>query len=414
MRSEVLEAMLPWLGSDCGFGNASTLYFEGRQARAATEGARAEIALAIGAKPTELVFCSGGTEADHACITGIATALRTTRALDKGNRHIVCASFEHHAVLEPVRLLKRLGYDVTILNPDCCGFITEEQLAASITSDTALVAIMLAQNEIGTIQPLSCLVQVVRKASLAMGHKVYIHTDAVQALGKMQLNMRSLDVDTASFSAHKIGGPKGIGAFYLKSGTPFSAPMRGGGQEGGRRGGTQNVAGAIGFATAVRIACNPVYMQEENARICGFRDRIIAELVSGTGGTYSGSNSGSDNNDGYYNGDYHNGGSRNGKGIIRTAVPIKPSDTQNHLSNIVPLLVAGTSSEMLTLRLDEAGFAVSAGSACSTGSLEPSHVLLALGLGKDQANTALRISLGHASSKADIDALLAFLKGYVS
>ena len=365
LRPEALAAMQPWLTQ--GFGNANTLYKEGKQARQALDEARATIAALIGASPLELVFTSGGTEADNALIAGVTQAIRTTKGREKGGNHLVCSAFEHHAVLEPIAALKRSGYTVTQVKPTRDGFITPEALSQALRPDTLLASIIFAQNEIGTVQPLSEL------SPVAHANGTLLHTDAVQALGKLPLDVTELGVDAASFSAHKLGGPKGVGAFYLKSGTPFAAVQLGGGQEAGRRSGTQNVAGAVGFAKALELAA--AEREQETKRLPALRDHLAAELLA-----------------------------------LDPRISLTVACTAQHLPGMLSILVDGFESETLILRLDNAGFAVSGGSACSTGSLAPSHVLLALGLTRDQAYSVLRVSLGWENTGEDIARFLSSMK----
>jgi len=366
----VLTAMLPYLNEQ--FGNPNALYTLGKQARAALEQARETLAFAIGATPPELVFCSGGTEADNAAITGLALAARRRKGLQAN--HIICSAFEHPAVLESVKALKSVGFTVTLLRPTREGFITPDILESAITNSTILVSIMAAQNEIGTLQPLEELVELAHK------HGVLFHTDAVQILGKLPFDVRGLGVDAASFSAHKVGGPKGIGAFYLKQGIAFEAHMRGGGQEGTRRSGTQDLAGAVGFGAAAARACEASFCASEAASLVELRDYCVARLVALAP-------------------------------RIRLSIPIAEGDTTHHLPGLVSCTVDGFESETLLLRLDEAGIAASGGSACSSTSLEPSHTLTALGIPKDRAHGALRFSMGEQTTKSDIDTCIDVLSG---
>ncbi|MCL2756778.1 MAG: aminotransferase class V-fold PLP-dependent enzyme, partial [Coriobacteriia bacterium] len=254
------------------FANPNALYREGKHARAALEAARACIAAAIGAAPPELVFCSGGTEADNMAIMGIATAAR--RRKGAAANHIICSVFEHPAILEPIKALKSAGFDVTYLQPTRDGFITPAALKNAITNSTILVSIMAAQNEIGTIQPIAEL------AAMTHEYGALFHTDAVQALGKIPFDVHALGLDAASFSAHKIGGLKGTGALYLKQNTPFEPHIRGGGQEATRRSGTQDVAGAAGFANAVSYACENTRCKSEAARLTKLRDYLVSHLAA--------------------------------------------------------------------------------------------------------------------------------------
>jgi len=404
LRPEVLEAMLPWLSE--GFGNASALYREGKQARQALDEARASIAAIIGASPTEIVFTSGGTEANNALIAGITQAVRTQKGREKGGNHVVCSAFEHHAVFEPIKALKRSGYEIGLVKPSRDGFILPELFARSLRADTVLASILMAQNEIGTVQPIAELAQ------LARANGTILHSDAVQALGKIPVNVGELGVDAASFSAHKIGGPKGVGAFYLKSRTPFVATSLGGGQEGNRRSGTQNVAGVVGFARALELAEKE--REQEAQRLSALRDRLARELltldnrISLTVGHADETGQKGDDRRCQGDGKLDNFSRK----VVKFTVPLTPSDSTEpsfssaYLPGILSILVDGYESETLILKLDDAGFAVSGGSACSTGSLEPSHVLMALGLTRNQAFSALRISLGWENTEEDIDCFL--------
>jgi cysteine desulfurase len=365
LRPEVFEAMRPWLTAD--FGNANTLYREGKQARQVLDNARATIARCIGASPTEIIFTSGGTESNNALIAGITQAMRDQKGREKGGNHVVSTAFEHHAVLEPVQALKRKGYEVAFVKPSRDGFITLDTFNEALRSDTALASVMVAQNEIGTVQPIAEL------AAAAHNNGTCFHTDAVQLLGKQAFDVRALSIDAASFSAHKIGGPQGVGAFFLKRLTPFAATQLGGGQEAGRRSGTQNIAGAVGFAKALELAERE--RERESARLAALRDRLATALLT------------LDER-------------------ISLTIPLTAS---THLPGVLSFLVAGFESETLILKLDDAGFAVSGGSACSTGSLEPSHVLKALNIPREKAYGVLRVSLGHSNTNEQIDAFITTL-----
>jgi cysteine desulfurase len=415
LRPEVFEAMRPWLIGEegrgaagaataaatttglstglstglltaqdragRGAGNASTLYREGKRARQALDEARATIARLINASPTEIVFTSGGTEANNALIGGITRAIRQQKGRERGGNHLVSSAFEHHAVLEPIQALKREGFETSLVKPTHAGFIEPDAFAQALRPDTLFASVIAAQNEIGTVQPIAEL------ARLAHANGTLFHTDAVQALGRLAFDVRALGIDAASFSAHKLGGPQGVGAFFLRSTTPFVATQLGGGQEGGRRSGTQNIAGAVGFAQAL------VYAEKERGqeatRLAALRDYLATALLA------------LDER-------------------ITLTVPLGEAQTSGsssatpvpnaaHLPGMLSFLVAGFESETLILRLDDAGFAISGGSACSTGSLEPSHVLTSLGLSRDKAYSVLRVSLGPENTKAHLDAFLAAL-----
>lgn len=369
---EARDAMAPYLepGMDNlpWGGNANSLHGVGRSAFAALEDARTRIARALGARrPDEIVFTSGATEADDAVVFGIVFACRQIMR-QRGEKdfvpHVVTTSFEHDAVLAPAARLESWGVEVTRLAPDRDGFVSAEALKEAMRENTVLVSVMAANNEIGTVMPIAEL------AKVAHDGGALFHSDMVQLLGKLPVDLRALDVDAASFSAHKICGPKGVGALYLRAGTPFDAYLLGGGQEGGRRSGTQNVCGAVGFAAACEWAC--AHVGEERERLSALRDRLCRELSSRAG--------------------------------VELTVPV--SDDGRHLPNIVNVLVDGLESETLILRLDMDGVCVSGGSACSSHSLEPSHVLRAIGVDRDKALCSLRISMGRFTEESDVDAFL--------
>lgn len=369
---EARDAMAPYLepGMDNlpWGGNANSLHGVGRSAFAALEDAKTRIARALGARrPDEIVFTSGATEADDAVVFGIVSACRQIMR-QRGEKdfvpHVVTTSFEHDAVLAPAARLESWGVEVTRLAPDRDGFVSAEALKEAMRENTVLVSVMAANNEIGTVMPIAEL------AKVAHDGGALFHSDMVQLLGKLPVDLRALDVDAASFSAHKICGPKGVGALYLRAGTPFDAYLLGGGQEGGRRSGTQNVCGAVGFAAACEWAC--AHVGEERERLSALRDRLCRELSSRAG--------------------------------VELTVPV--SDDGRHLPNIVNVLVDGLESETLILRLDMDGVCVSGGSACSSHSLEPSHVLRAIGVDRDKALCSLRISMGRFTEESDVDAFL--------
>lgn len=351
-------------------GNANSLHAPGRAAFAALEDARKSIARDLGARrPDEIVFTGGATEADDAALLGIAQAAadeRRRRGAGAFAPHVVVTAVEHDAVLAPAKRLEAQGFRVTRLVPDRQGFVEVRALEAALDDDVVLVSVQAANSEVGSIQPIAELARVAHAAG------ALFHTDAVQALGKVPVNLQELDVDAASFSAHKVGGPKGVGALYLRARTPFQAYAIGGGQESGRRSGTQNVAGIVGFAAAVRAAC--AMQEDEAARLRALRDKLYAQL-----GAFD---------------------------AVEATVDVEPG-SRDFLPNIVHVLVDGLESETLILRFDMQGFGVSGGSACSSHSLEPSHVLRALGIDADRAHGALRISLGRYTTEADVDAFVA-------
>jgi len=356
-------------------GNASALYREGKLAREVLEQARNDLAEILTCSSQELYFCSGGTEAAGTLIDGIARGSLERFGKNQAKMHIICAAFEHHAMLNSVLSLKRLGYEVDLLRPNREGRITPESLEATLRSDTLMVVVMLAQNELGTVQ------DVLRLAELAHGVSALFVCDCVQALCKLPSNLSILAVDAACFSSHKIGGPYGVGAFYLRSLVPFLPRQLGGGQERKLRSGTQDVPGAVGFALAAQLE-SAAFAAGEGTRLAALRDALLLELTQKSE-------------------------------RIHSSVPILKGDITSHLPGHLHLMVQGIESQTMILKLDELGFAVSGGAACSTDSLEPSHVLLSMGISKDDAYGALRISMGRETTAEDCacftDALLSIL-----
>ena len=362
---EVVDAMLPYLRGN--FGNPSSVYGVGRDAKKGLEEARERVAAAVGAGPGEIVFTAGGTEADNLALKGGAFRARSMRA--NGN-HVITTAVEHHAVLHAAEWLEKQGFRVTFLPVDAAGVVDLDALAAALGPETVLVSIMLANNEVGTIQPVEEALRITRERSRAL-----FHTDAVQALGKVPLNLEKLPVDMASFAAHKIGGPKGTGVLYVRRKTALEPLLHGGGQERDLRSGTPNVAGIVGMAAAAEIAAGEVV--EEAARLARLRDRLQAGLV----GTIAGVKV-------------------NGAGGPRVA-------------GTVNVCIDGVEGESLLLMLDARGIAASSGSACTSGSLEPSHVLMAMGVRPELAHGSLRLSLGRATTDEDVDAVLEVLPAVV-
>lgn len=370
---EAHEAMEPFLGAEpdsiLGNANPNSLSRPGREAFKALEGARRSLAASLGAKrPDEIVFTSGATEADNAALAGIAQAAFEERERAMSGTfepHIVTTQIEHDAVLLPAKRLERQGFRVTYLKPDRDGFVSVSELEEALTSQTVLVSIQLANSEIGSVQAIRQLAQTAHE------HGALMHTDAVQGLGKVPANVADLDVDAASFSAHKIGGPYGVGALYLRRRTPFYACLLGGGQEGTRRSGTQNVCGAVGFAAAASVATADV--EAESARLRQMRDKLYEHLSSFD--------------------------------RIQPAVACE-ANSRDFLPNVVCVLIDGIESQTAVLRFDALGFAVSGGSACSSASLEASHVLTACGISSDEAQTELRISFGRYTDEDQIEAFL--------
>ena len=351
----VVEAMQPYFNEH--FGNPNALYTIGRDAYKALENARERIATGLGATPEEIIFTSGGTESDNAAF--ISTLNRIAPA---GGAHIITSAYEHHAILEVVEWLAKHGHELTVIKPRSDGQVHAADIAAALRPNTKIVSVMLANNEIGSINDLKAFVEVAHAGG------ALVHTDAVQAVGKIPVDVADLGIDMLSVSAHKIYGPRGIGALYLRRGTRFDPLIKGGGQESRRRSGTQNVVGAVGFATALESALAD--MDKEAERLAALRDFIIEQVTSRLENTLA----------------------------TVTAEP--------RLPNIAPLLIKGVEGEAMLLQLDNQGFSVSTGSACSTSSLEPSHVLLSVGVPKEIAHGSLRISMGRWTTKEDCEALV--------
>lgn len=360
---EVLEAMLPYHRQI--FGNPSSVYGLGRESKKGMEEAREHVAAAIGAQPGEIVFTAGGTEADNLALKGVAARLRS-----RGN-HVITTSVEHHAVLHSAEWLERQGFRVTFLPVDSEGMVNLQALESALGPETILVSVMLANNEVGTIEPVAEVVRIVRERSRAL-----VHTDAVQALAKIPVHVEELGVDLASFAAHKLGGPKGVGALYVKRKTPVEAILHGGGQERDLRSGTPNVAGIAGFGAAARIGAKEV--EQEAERLGRMRDRLQASILAS---------------------------------IERVKINAAGAP---RLPGALNLCIEGVEGESLLLMLDARGVAASSGSACTSGSLEPSHVLLALGIQPELAHGSLRLSLGRGSTDEDVGHVLQVLPPIVS
>jgi cysteine desulfurase len=346
------------------FGNPSSVHHFGQRSKAVLDEARSAVAALVGGDPSEVVFTSGGTESDNYAIRGVAEALEVT-----GRRHLIASSIEHEAVLNTFKALARRGWQTTLLPVDASGIVSPAALAEALRDDTALVSIMHANNEIGTIQPVAEL------ARLAKSRGAVFHTDAVQTAGKIPVDVRALGVDLLSLSAHKFYGPKGAGAIWIRRGIRLLAPMTGGKQERSRRAGTENVAGIVGLGVAAQLA-HPA-MEAEGARLAALRDRLEEEVLAGVGGT-----------------------------AINGARSPRVPNTSNISFDRVE-------AESLLIALDLAGIAVSTGSACSSGTLEPSHVLKAMGLPAHRTQNSIRFSLGAANTEADIDRVVAALPGIV-
>ena len=367
LRPEALEAMLPYFTEV--FGNPSSIHTMGQQARKALEASRESVARVLDCRASEVVFTGGGTESDNAAVKGGAFALKQT-----GN-HIVTTAIEHHAVLHACHQLESFGFEITYVPVDSNGLVDPEAVAAAVTDQTVIVSIMYANNEIGSVQPIKEISRLVRARAEEMDRTILIHTDAVQAVGYLNLSVKELGVDMLSLSAHKFHGPKGVGILYVKRGTPFVPLLMGGGQERERRSGTENIAGIVGTAMALKLA------EEErdviSAHCRALRDRIITaipELVPGT---------------------------------MLNGHPSK------RLDNNVNVCFPGLEAEPVLLGLDLKGVFASSGSACSTASLEPSHVLTAIGRPADIARSSLRVTLGRETTDDDIDYFLETLPSVV-
>jgi len=351
---EVAEAMLDAMRA--GPGNPSSLHAFGRAARARLTDARDRMAAALNCKPSELVFTSGGTESDNAAVIGAARALRR-----KGKTHVVVSAIEHHAVLHAADALEREGFAVTRVMPDSTGYIDPAAVEEAIRPETGLVSVMWANNEVGTIQPVH------RIGELLSSRGIVFHVDAVQALGAVPIDLGQTPAQLVSFSAHKLGGPQGIGALYIAAGTPFEPIIHGGSQERKRRAGTENVAAACGFALAVELAVER--RETRNRRLAALRDRLEALLIArlGPGGAIV-------------------------NGRIGSRLP--------HVTNISFI---GADTETLLMALDLEGIAAASGSACSSGSLERSHVLKAMGLPEERLKSAVRFSFGPSNTMEEIE-----------
>jgi cysteine desulfurase len=352
LDAEVLEAMLPYLTTE--YGNASSTYRVGQRARQAIDEARDEAARFLNCEPKEIIFTSGGSESDNLALRGVARRLR-----EKG-RHLVVSAIEHDAVLRTAEALQDDGFLVSLVLPDATGMVQPEALRVALRPDTILVSVMHSNNEVGTLQPFPELVEVTRAHSRAL-----FHTDAVQSAGKVLLDVRALGVDLLSLSAHKLHGPKGTGLLYARQGTPLEPQIRGGGHERNRRAGTENVAGIVGFGRAMAIAARDLAVNTRH--VTSLRDQLIGAVLEG----------------------------------------VPDSRLSGHATHRLPhhasFLFAGVEGESLLVQLDREDICASSGSACTSGSLEPSHVLLAMGVPHREALGSLRLSLGKGSTRAEVE-----------
>lgn len=358
---DVVNAMVPWFSK--GYGNPSSLYQIARESRAAVEEARGKVAATLGAQPDEIYFTSGGTESDNWAIKGIASA-----NLKKGN-HIITSAIEHHAVLHTCEFLEKQGFSVTYLPVDANGQVRIEDLKSAITDKTILVTIMFANNEIGTIQPIAEIGNVCREKG------IYFHTDAVQAMGNIPIDVTTMKIDLLSISAHKLYGPKGIGALYIRKGVKIDNLLHGGGQERRKRAGTENIAGIVGLGFAIEKVVKG--MEVRNKRVAALRDRLFQSIL---------------------------------EKIPNTRLNGHPTQRLPGNLNVSFDFIEG---ESMLLLLDHYGIYASTGSACTSGSLEPSHVLLATGLPAETAHGSLRLTLGSENTDEDVDYVLEHLQKVV-
>jgi cysteine desulfurase len=352
----VLNAMLPYFCEK--YGNPSSIYSIGREAYSAVDDARQKTAKALGCNPEEIYFTSGGSEADNWAIRGAAISGK------KKGKHIISAAFEHHAVLHTLKALEKDGFEVTYLKVNDNGVVNPKDLEAAIRPDTILVTIMYANNEIGTIQPISQLAKICREKG------IIFHTDAVQAIGHIEINVKEQLIDMLSLSAHKFHGPKGVGALYIRKGLRIPNLIEGGAQEKGKRAGTENVAGIVGLGTAIELACRGIADKNEKTKV--LRDKLI-------------------------------------ENILKMPMVRLNGDLQNRLAGNANLSIEGIEGESLLLMLDMKGICASSGSACTSGSLDPSHVLLSLGLSHEVAHGSLRFSINEDNTEEDIDYILEVL-----
>ena len=354
MSKTAINAMLPYLENL--YGNPSSLYEFGQKAKEALEDARSRIAACLNADAREITFTSGGSEADNqAILTAAALGAR------KGKKHIISTAFEHHAVLHTLEKLKKQGFEITLLDVHSNGVVTSQQVAESIREDTCLVTVMYANNEIGTIQPIGEIGAVCREKG------VLFHTDAVQAVGHLHIDVKAQLIDLLSLSAHKFHGPKGVGALYVRRGIPLETVISGGGQERGKRAGTENVPAIMGMAAALEEACTG--MEENSRKLTLLRDRLIA-------------------------------------GLNRIPYSELNGAKEPRLPGNVNFCFEGIEGESLLLLLDEKGICASSGSACTSGTLDPSHVLLAIGRPHEVAHGSLRLSLGEEMTEKEIDSII--------
>ena len=349
-----LDAMLPYLTDY--YGNPSSLYAFGQKATEALQASRETVAKYLNADPKEIYFTSGGSEADNQAIVSAARL-----GARKGKKHLISTQFEHHAVLHTLAKLEKEGFEVTLLDPHSDGVIRIEDVKNALRDDTCLVTIMFANNEIGTVQPIEEI------GALCRERKVLFHTDAVQAAGHMPIDVKAMNIDMLSMSGHKFHAPKGVGVLYAKKGTVLTNIIEGGAQERGKRAGTENVAGIVAMAAALKESCD--HMEENTAKIIPMRDKLFAELSKIPHSKINGS-------------------------------------LEHHVPGTVNMCFEGIEGESLLLMLDDQGICASSGSACTSGSLDPSHVLLSLGIPHEIAHGSLRLSIGEYNTMEEIDHII--------
>ncbi|MHB8639909.1 MAG: cysteine desulfurase family protein [Candidatus Acidiferrales bacterium] len=358
---EVLDAMLPFFTE--GYGNASSIHSAGQNARAAVEGARESVAALIGAKPSEIVFTSGGTEADNLAVLGFVAAMRREK------KHVICSAIEHHAVLNAVEAIEKQGVEVTWLPASSDGIVDPEDVRRALRPETILITVMHANNELGTIQPIAEI------GRIAFESNVYFHSDAVQSAGKIPIDVNELKVDFLALSAHKLCGPKGIGALYVRESSPFEPLFFGGSHERDRRPGTENVPGIVGFGKAVEIA--RAHLVSDATRLAALRDRFEQGILA------------------------------------RVPESHVNGDRTRRVANTTSITFRHAAGESLVIAFDLQGVQCSGGAACSSGATLPSHVLHAIGLPRDEAKSTLRFSLGRFTSDEDIDYALEVIPAVV-
>lgn len=369
LHPAVLEAMVPYLAAE--FGNPSSAHRFGQRASAAVEGAREAVAALVGARPPEIVFTSGGTEADNTALFGVAVhALRKRGKAGGAPLHLITTAIEHDAILNTCRALEGRGVSFTYVPVSRDGVVSPDAIRAALRPETVLISVMYANNELGTVQPIEEIGRIAAEAG------VRFHTDAVQAAGKIPVDVKNLGVDLLSLSAHKFSGPKGAGALFIRRGLEIDALLYGGQNERGRRAGTENVAGIVGLGKACELA--RAGLAENSARLSELRDRLESGLLA------------------------------------RIAGARVNGDPARRVPNTSNLMFPGVGSESLVIALDLAGLACSAGAACSSGAVDPSHVLTAIGLSPDEARASIRLSLGRTTTSEEIDAALELIPAAVA